>query len=356
MLYNNGSVVDAKDWGWRAESGDWRFFYFDVPEEPPAGTQFLAQTDFAGPAPHNDLDTLIFGPTTNEYQLASGTDPIFAPYALGTVGGSENTNAGAGVWVFNTATGTNQELVSGPASDGLHAIVQHEVNMQHDNGEVHMPFETTVASATVDPGSVEQSTDDGTGSFDVTFEAGIDLPGFSADAFGLSQPSTTTETAHQDDPNDPTTASVKKDFTITHAGSLTVSASLPNNDIDLYLLRDANDDGEFTPDEIIAASATASGDESVSISRPEDGDYEVWIHGFSVSGTPTFPLTIDAVQGNDLEVTGVPVGPVAAGTPVTLHVTYDKAMNAGEDYFGEVHLGPTSAPDLLTVPVTIHQN
>jgi hypothetical protein len=41
MLYNNGSVFDAKDWSWRAESGDWRFFYFDVPEDPPAGTQFL---------------------------------------------------------------------------------------------------------------------------------------------------------------------------------------------------------------------------------------------------------------------------------------------------------------------------
>jgi hypothetical protein len=95
-LYNNGSVFDAKDWSWRAESGDWRFFYFDVPRTPPAGTQFLAQTDFAGPAPHNDLDTLIFGRTVNSYQLADGTDAIFAPYALGTVGASQNTNVGAG--------------------------------------------------------------------------------------------------------------------------------------------------------------------------------------------------------------------------------------------------------------------
>jgi len=82
----------------------------------------------------------------------------------------------------------------------------------------------------------------------------------------------------------------------------------------------------------------------------------VWVHGFAVSGSPTGPLTIDAVQGSDLQVSGVPSGPVTAGTPVTLHVTYDKAMTAGEDYFGEIHLGPTSAPDLLTVPVTIHQN
>ena len=70
QMYNNGAVYDAKDWGWRPESGDWRYFYFDVPTDPPAGTQFLAQSDFAGPSPHNDIDTLVFGPTTNEYQLA----------------------------------------------------------------------------------------------------------------------------------------------------------------------------------------------------------------------------------------------------------------------------------------------
>jgi hypothetical protein len=105
QLYNNGSVFDAKDWGWRAESGDWRFYYFDVPRKPPAGTQLLADTTWAGPSPHNDIDTLVFGKVTNSYQLADGSDPIFAPYGLGTVGGSQNTNVGAGVWLFDTATG-----------------------------------------------------------------------------------------------------------------------------------------------------------------------------------------------------------------------------------------------------------
>jgi hypothetical protein len=96
-LYNNGSVFDAKDWGWRAESGDWRFYYFDVLRKPPAGTQLLADTTWPGPSPHNDIDTLVFGKVTNTYQLVEGSEPIFAPYALGTVGGSQNTNAGAGV-------------------------------------------------------------------------------------------------------------------------------------------------------------------------------------------------------------------------------------------------------------------
>lgn len=355
QLYNNGAVYDAKDWGWRPESGDWRFFYFDVPTAPPAGTQFLAQTDWAGPSPHNDLDTLVFGPTTNEYQLASGTDPIFAPYALGTVGASTNTNDGAGAWQFDTATGTNQELVSAPASEGLHAVVQHEVNMQHDDGEVRLPFETTIASANVTPDHVEQNTTADTGSFDVSFTSGIDLDGLSAEAFGLSQPEVSTETAHQDDPDDPSTASVKKDFSLEHAGSATISTDLANNDVDLFVLYDFNGDGDFTLDELVGVSAGATGEESVTLTNPPDGDYQVWVHGFGVSGSPTFPLTIDAIQGNDLTVTGIPTGAVPAGTPVVLHVEYSKAMTAGQDYFGELRLGPPSAPSLLTVPITVHR-
>ena len=182
----------------------------------------------------------------------------------------------------------------------------------------------------------------------------MDLAGFAADAFGLSQPQVSTETAHQDDPNDSATASVKKSFTVSHAGSLQVTTSLAN-DIDLYLLRDVNNDGQFTANEIVASSATGSGDEAINVSRPVDGNYQVWVHGFAVSGTPTFPLTIDAVQGHDLTVTGLPAGAVPGGTPVTLHVAYSKGMTTGQTYKGELHLGPTTAPDLLVVPIVVHR-
>jgi subtilisin family serine protease len=355
QLYNNGSVFDAKDWGWRAESGDWRFFYFDVPKRPPAGTQLLADTTWAGPSPHNDLDTLVFGKITNTYQVTDQTGPIFAQYALGTVGGSENTNVGAGVWRFDTATGGPEELVTAPLRQGLHAVVQHEVNLQHDHGEVDVPFATTVAGMQLSPDHLDIQTAGDSGGFDVTFEAGLDLPGLAADAFGLSQPGVTTETARQDDPDDPSTASVKKSFTIAHAGHATISASLPGEDIDLFVLRDANGDGRFTVGEIVAASATGSGSESVTLTRPPDGSYQVWVHGFAVSSPQRFPLTIDAVQGTDLTISGVPSGPLPANTPVTLHVTFDKAMTAGQDYKGELLLGPTAAPTAVTVPITVHR-
>ena len=345
LLYDNGSFFGANDWTWREESGDWRFFYVDVPGEPAEGSVFLSDTTWDDAAPYTDLDTLVFGPSANSYQLLGGSAPFGGPYILDTVGASARAYLGSGTWAFNTATGGAEDVVTAPVQEGLHAVVQHGVS--YDGGKFDVPFETTLGSAVVNPTEVEESVSGDSGSFDVTFESTVDLSGLEAEGFGLSQPVTSTETAHQDDPNDPATASVKKTFTIAHASRATFEAHLPSNDIDLYVLKDG---------QVIGSSTSATGDESVTLIRPADGTYEVWVHGFSVAGTPTFPLTFDAVQGSDLSVSGVPSGAVPAGTPVTLHVDFAKSMTSGQDYFGELLLGPDSAPTALHVPITIHRN
>src|SRR5262249_8108046 len=89
-LYDNGTFFGANDWTWRAESGDWRFFFLDVPSTPPAGSLFLANTTWGQkadpsapvePSPYTDLDTLIFGRSANSFQLLA--DSVFgAPYIL----------------------------------------------------------------------------------------------------------------------------------------------------------------------------------------------------------------------------------------------------------------------------------
>ena len=80
------------------------------------------------------------------------------------------------------------------------------------------------------------------------------------------------------------------------------------------------------------------------------------MQGFALTGTPTFPLTIDAIQGTDMTVSGVPAGAVPAGTAVTIHVAFSKAMTAGQDHFGELQLGPPTAPSALSVPIKIYRN
>jgi hypothetical protein len=350
LLYNNGSVFGATDWSWRAESGDWRFFYLDVPAEPAPGSLFLTRTTWDGTAPYTDLDTLTFGPTENHFQVLG--DAVFgAPYVIGPVGGSPNTNTGAGVWQFNTATGDAEDLTVAPVQEGLHAIALHQVGWQAD--QFHTPFTAVVGSASVAPTSVEVATATDSGSFDVTFTSGLDLDGLTAEAFGLSQPSVTTENAAQDNPADPSSASVKRNLTLNHASRLTVSTALGTDDLDLFLVRDENNDGLFTNSEIVAASATGTSNEFVELVAPADGNYQVWVQGFAVAGTPSFELAINAIQGNDLTVTGLPAGPVAAGDPVTLHVEFTKPMTVGEDYFGELLLGPPSAPAAIAVPIQV---
>ena len=166
----------------------------------------------------------------------------------------------------------------------------------------------------------------------------------------------TDEVGQQDDPGDPSSASIKKDITLDHASRLTVETTLGTDDFDLFVVFDANGDGNFTNGEVVGSSTTGASNEFVELSAPPDGDYQIWVQGFAVAGTPTLELSIDAIQGNDLTVSGAPDGAVPAGTPVTLTVDFSKTMTVGQTYFGELLLGPPTAPTALTVPIQITRN
>jgi hypothetical protein len=366
LLYNNGTMFGASDWTWRSESGDWRFFYFDVDADVAPGTLFLANTTWDDPAPFTDFDTLVFGPSVNpEGQVLCGDCLFGAPYILDTVGGSPNTDIGSGIWIFDTASGGAQDLISAPAQEGLHAVVLHQVG--YDGGKFHVPFQTSVGTARLDPASVELLDAADTGSFSIDFTSGVDLSGIDADAFGLSQPIVLDRVTQQDDPNDPSTATVKEDVTISHASTARFTVDVGTDDVDLYIVFDADSSGTFTNDEIVAASTGPAGsDEFVELVNPEDGDYQVWAQGWQVSGTPTIQVGIDVIQGLDITISDVlvdgvsvgtvPTGAIPAGSVVTIEFDYANLFlraDPGETAFGEVLMGPLVAPTALRVPVTI---
>jgi hypothetical protein len=164
-----------------------------------------------------------------------------------------------------------------------------------------------------------------------------------------------TYAGQQDDPNDPSSASIKIDVTVEHAASLTAATFLDTDDFDLFLVYDANGDGAFTNGEIIAASTTGSSNEFISASTPPDGNYQVWVQGWSVAGTPDIDVLVDAIQGYDMTVSGLPDGAVPAGSDITLSIAYDKEMVEGESYFGRILLGPPTAPGAVSIPVTINR-
>ncbi|MFQ6100615.1 MAG: S8 family serine peptidase [Anaerolineae bacterium] len=337
-LYDGGWVFGYTDYGWRGESGDWRFFWTDVEADdlPASGTPYLV-VDNKWVSPGTDIDTIVLGPTFD------GFDPsIYGPYTLEQVGRSAHTYIGSGRWLFQTSSGGPQEMVSAEAQEGLHAILLHQVKV--DGGVLNEPFKGQVGLVTVDPSAV---TGIGSGSADVTISSELDLGGFVAEGFGLGGPVTTVETVSQDDPDDPSTASFVTTVDVAHGALLEVSTanSGHESDIDLYVYGPGGG--------LVGSSTTPTDEEFVSVLFPEDGTYTIAVHGWSVPVSPdTFELTVNAVQGYDVTVTDLPPS-IPAGGSGTITVNWDTSGKASGTYYGLVLMGPAEAPGLLQVPVEI---
>ena len=349
MLYDNGNLFGYTDYSWRAESGDWRFYWTDidsgdlaVPRSvrgfPSGGTPYLV-VDNQWSNPGSDIDTLIYGPTGSAFTPG----PVTGPYTMGLVGGSPNLYQGSGRWGYDTSSGGPREIVAGTLQEGLHGIFLHHVKVDGDT--LDEPVHGRVGKMIVAPGTVQGAGRSGSQTISVYSELSFD--GLVATGFGVSSPTTTTESISQDDPNDPSTASFSRTVTMTNGAELTVATccTANNSDIDLYL---------YGPDgSLLASSTTATDDEFVTVRFPADGTYTIEVHGWAVTGgSDTFELTVNAVQGTDISAVAGS-GPLNAGQVRNVSVSWDLSGRPAGTYTGVVLLGPPEAPGLITVPVEI---
>ncbi len=339
QLYDNKNLFGYTDYSWRGESGDWRFYWTDIPAAslPASGDSFLV-IDTAWKNSGTDIDTIVFGPTSDDLSPSD----VYGPYTLEEVGGSKNTYIGSGRWGYQTSSGGPQEIISAPVREGLHGIALHQVRV--DGSTLNEPFSGSVGLANLNPGKV---TGTNSGSAEITISSEIKLSSFVAEGFGLGKPVTTRETVFQDDPDDPSTASFLTTVDINHGGLLAVSTaeSAKGSDIDLYL---------YGPNNILLNSSTTPTDEeSVEVLFPKDGTYTIAVHGWSVAaGVDTFELTVNAIQGYDLTVTKLP-NSIPAGATGTVSVEWDTTGFASGTYNGIVTMGPAKAPGLFEVPVEV---
>ncbi|KPV53844.1 hypothetical protein SE17_07270 [Kouleothrix aurantiaca] len=351
QLYDNSALFGYTDYDWRNESGDWRFFWTDVRANdlPKDASPFLL-IDNRWNGANSDIDTLVMGPAedcfSNGVQCTlldgyPGDTAIYGPYTLAPVGGSPNTYLGSGRWAYQTSSDGPHELVATPAKEGLHGIFLHQVRM--DGSQLDERFQGQAGLATLSPASV---TGSGSGSASISLHSDLALENFSGEGFGLSQPLVSSETAQQDNPNNPATSSVVKTITLANAAELNVSTAGPDGvDIDLYVLDPFGN--------LAAASTSSTANESVSIQRPADGEYTILVHGWNVpGGSAPFTLTIDAIQGTDVRLSGLPSS-IPAGGSATLTVAWDASGKPAGTYKGVVFFGPAAAPTLFRVPVTV---
>lgn len=368
-LYDNAVVRGGFDWLGRPDAGDWRFFYVDIQGTPDAGTKLITRGRWDDAGPPTDIDTLIYGPASDRFSDPGHPDnsrsnwaepEYYGPYTLRQVGGSENWNVTNGVWAFQTATNGPEEWVAGDAQSGLHLLMQHNVLFSGEKFDV--PHNITLGAMNVQPTALNftttiTTTETVSACTNLTFTTSLELPALAAEGYGLSRPEVKTEQEiEQDDPNDPQTASYKRDFTLEHASSLEIrTQDATGLDLDVYLLYDQNGDSAFAyPDELVTSATTPEGNEQIVLRHPPDGDYQVWVHGWSVPiGQGTFTFVLDAIQGYEVSVEGVPGETVAADEPAVMNVCYETEIGPGEALKGEVLIGPSVAPGVIIVPVKV---
>ena len=342
--YDNGRMYPGLDWVGTSATGDWRFFMADFAEVPENASLIV---DTRWDYPGSDIDTIIMGPVPSDF---SDNEPdYYGPYALDTLGRSEDTYQGRGKWIWRTATGTNRELVTAPAQPGLHLFALHNVVFGGD--ALSEGFTGQVGLISANPPIVEDLELTGSGSVTVTVNATIPLPDLVAEGFGLGRPEVyTDQVAQQDDPEDPATASYTRTVTIEHAARLDVQVlGQEGDDLDLYVYYIL--DGELIQ---VGASFTPPAEEFVSITFPPDGQYLIAVHGWSVpAGTTTFDLIVNRVQGYDLQVRDVPSGPFPPGQDITFVLDWTKDLAEGESAEGVLTIGPSMAPGALQIPVII---
>jgi hypothetical protein len=200
------------------------------------------------------------------------------------------------------------------------------------------------------PGQVSGSGEEGAVSFDVSFGySGL----YAAAAHGLEPAIVTSDNVLQDpdqnfDPNDG--FSKLHQFTTTGAALLRMAmppeATEADADLDLYL---------YDPNGNLLAASTAGGtNELIDVLLPEDGTWDLYVHGWAAPGGDSdydlFTWIISATPGGNLVIDYAPAAAVA-GVTDTVDLSWTGAT-AGQWHLGAVsHTGDVGLMGLTLVEV-----
>ena len=347
--YLNGAMFGSIDWYWRPEVGDWRFFFLDVSdfEAKDAESQILANASWQ--ATPMDIDLLIQGPDPAD-SFSHDFPEVYGPQGLAFVGGSMDTNLGDGRYSLQTATGGASEWISGSLAPGLYLVQAHDVFYAGRKPEE--PYSLQVGKLWCNPADL--SGKGGVpGRLSTSILSNIRMPGIKAQAYGLSQPIVfANQSIGQDTPDRPNTASWRYPFSVTDPGLMRfMMSSTAHNDLDLYLLCDADNNGVLDWNtELVASSLKGDANEFIEVRSPRSGNYLLAVHAFSVYPVPTtFNLNFLVIQGK-LPTGVIPIGNSMLGK-ANVTIEYP-AMPAGQ-WEGVLLVGPSSAPSAVSVPIKI---
>lgn len=302
-LYSESWISGAQRWSWRAESGDWRVMSIDWPEDLATGGTAILDVDWDD-NPYTDVDVLWLSQTAHGY--ATEDPQAYGESTFWIEERSANNHRGSGRHDWGTYTGESREVFVVPTTPGLHQLALHTAHhgvTTNDNAlNISVGY---VAAEQSGFHKVETDWSEASGSETIHVVSTVPMPLESVMSFGWTQPiSFDNETAYQDDSGDKMSASWWHNFSVQDAAELSIRMdAFEQADLDLYLFRDSDEDGEFESGEEVTRSWSGTSAESIEIDSPEDGNYSVAVHGWSVSDSVQFWLEVDIIAGAMLNVT-----------------------------------------------------
>lgn len=366
--YSNSNLIGGFNWNWRYDAGDWRFYYFDVPDgSAGVGKSLLVNTGWS--SPYTDVDTWVLGADTTA--TAAIRPQSFGPQEMKVSAGSVDAFLNSGRFAWYTNTGAASELVRAPLQNGLGEIILHNVL----NGGLQLAenFEGSVFQVAVDPGEIElQATVKANAvplmraSQEVTFTSTGDIEdGIQILTFGMTLPvALTGQPITQNNPTDICSSSwvyrrAEGGLEVSNGGLLEIATSSADEllDLDLYLYQDDGDEKWVCgKDRLKTYSNGASAEENVKIIFPEDGIYWAVVHGNQVPNeSAKFDMSIHSIGGGDLTVENLPMGSVRANEPRQFKINYSGLYESTNPTAmeGLLLIGTPAVPALVEVPVSV---
>ena len=301
-LYSESWISGATRWNWRAESGDWRFLTIDWPSELDTGGMAILDVNWDD-NPYTDIDVLWLSEMQHGYHQES-TD-AYGDSTFFIESRSTNNHVGGGQHNWGTFTGTSQEVFAVPVSEGVHQMVLHTA--LHGVETNDNPLNISVGYIVPNNSGLKKTVTDwsqGSGNDSLFLLSTIPLPVDSVEAYGWNNEiNFDNETAYHDGSNK-MDASWWHNFSISNASEISINMNAyGDSDLDLYLFRDSNNDGNFSSNEEVARSWSSSSSESISIVDPEEGNYSIAVLGWSVPGDSVqFWLKGEIIGGNQLRI------------------------------------------------------
>jgi len=301
-LYTESWISGATRWNWRAESGDWRFLTIDWPADLDTGGMAILDVNWDD-NPYTDIDVLWLSETEHGYSQEQ-TD-AYGNSTFYIESRSTNNHAGSGQHNWGTFTGTSQEVFAVPVSQGIHQMVLHTA--LHGVETNDNPLNISVGYVVAADSGLEKTVSnwsEGNGNDSLYLLSTIPLPIESVDAHGWNNAIIfDNETAYHDGANK-MDASWWHNLSLSNVSEISINMdSYGDSDLDLYMFRDSDEDGDFSSGEEVARSWSGSSSESITMTNPEDGNYSIAVLGWSVPGESVqFWLNAEIVGGEQLRV------------------------------------------------------